>query len=141
MHLIRQPVFDFDTRPDAPSNNAWWKGNTFECGWFIRAYQSLWLPESLLGDDASQERLADALYAASRHSAFEMHFNKGLAGAPPDAIAAARDTCTNPAVLTAFTLVIAGDAEAGPAYPGIPGHEPSVDEGREGCQARRAMHE
>ena len=92
VHVMHQPVFDFDNRPDAPSNNAWWKGNTFECGWFIHAYQSLWLPESLLGDDASQERLADALYAASRHSAFELHFNKGLAGAPPDAIAAARDT-------------------------------------------------
>jgi len=134
VHLMHQPVFDFDNRPDAAPNHAWWKGNTFECGWFIHAYQSLWLPESLLGDDASQERLADALYEASRHSAFEMHFNKGLAGAPPDAIAAARDTCTNPAVLTAFTLVIAGDAEAGPVYPGIPGHAPSVDAGREGAK-------
>jgi FAD/FMN-containing dehydrogenase len=37
-------------------------------------------------------------------------------------------------VLTAFTLVIAGDAEAGPVYPGIPGHEPSVDAGREGAK-------
>ena len=133
-HLIGQPTFTLDPRADAAPNNAWWKGNTFECGWFIHAYQSLWLPESLLGDDASQERLADALYEASRHSGFEMHFNKGLAGAPPDAIAAARDTCTNPAVLTAFTLVIAGDAEAGPVYPGIPGHEPSVDAGREGAK-------
>jgi len=133
-HLIGQPAFTLDPRADAPSNYAWWKGNTFECGWFIRAYQSLWLPESLLGDDASQQRLADALYAASRHWDFELHFNKGLAGAPPDAIAAARDTCTNPAVLTAFTLVIAGAAEEGPAYPGIPGHEPSVAEGRTAAQ-------
>jgi len=141
-HLIGQPAFTLDPRADAPSNYAWWKGNTFECGWFIRAYQSLWLPESLLGDDASQQRLADALYAASRHWDFELHFNKGLAGAPPDAIAAARDTCTNPAVLTAFTLVIAGAAEEGPAYPGIPGHEPSVEKGREGAQRiDRCMNE
>ena len=59
----------------------------------------------------------------------ELHFNKGLAGAPPDAIAAAKDTATNPAVLTAFALAIWADAQ-GPAYPGIPGHEPSVAEGQ-----------
>jgi FAD/FMN-containing dehydrogenase len=35
----------------------------------------------------------------------------------------------NPAVLTAFALAIAGDCQ-GPAYPGIPGHEPSVGDGR-----------
>ena len=60
----------------------------------------------------------------------ELHFNKGLAGAPPDAIAAAKDTATNPALLDAFTLAIVGDAQ-GPAYPGIPGHEPSLDKGRQ----------
>jgi len=36
-------------------------------------------------------------------------------------------------VLTAFALAIVGDAE-GPAYPGIPGHEPSVDQGREAAK-------
>src|SRR5258708_19672723 len=35
----------------------------------------------------------------------------------------------NPAVLSAFALAIAGDAQ-GPAYPGIPGHEPSIVAGR-----------
>ena len=77
----------------------------------------------------SQERLADALFASSRHSYFELHFNKGLAGAPPDAVAAARDTATNPAVLTAFALAIVAGGQQ-PAYPGIPGHEPSVVKGR-----------
>src|SRR5262249_37572136 len=38
-----------------------------------------------------------------------------------------------PAVLSAFALVIAGDSQ-GPAYPGIPGHEPSVDQGRSAAQ-------
>ena len=135
VHVIEQPAFTFDPRPDAPSQQRVVEGKHLRVRlvhpW---AYESLWLPESLLGDDASQQRLADALFAASRHSDFELHFNKGLAGAPPDAIAAARDTCTNPAVLTAFTLVIAGDAEAGPVYPGIPGHEPSVDAGRESAK-------
>jgi FAD/FMN-containing dehydrogenase len=128
LHLISQPILEYDNRPGAGSNSAWWKGNTGECGWYIWAYESLWLPESLL-DSRSQQRLADALFAASRHSGFELHFNKGLAGAPPEAIAAARDTATNPAVLSAFALAIAADGQ-GPAYPGIPGHEPSVDEGR-----------
>jgi FAD/FMN-containing dehydrogenase len=132
-YLPLQPVLNFDKRPGAGPNNAWWAGNTFEAGWFLWAYESLWLPESLLENDA-QQRLADALFESSRHSGFELHFNKGLAGAPPDAIAAAKDTATNPAVLSAFALVIAGDAQGGPAYPGIPGNEPSVDEGRKAAQ-------
>jgi FAD/FMN-containing dehydrogenase len=125
---VLQPVLDFDNRPGAGPNNAWWKGDGGQVAWFIWGFESLWLPASLLESDA-QQRLADALFASSRHSAVELHFNKGLAGAPPDAIAAAKDTAMNPAVLTAFALAIAGDAQ-GPAYPGIPGHEPSVEEGR-----------
>jgi len=35
--------------------------------------------------------------------------------------------------LTAFALVIAGNNQ-GPAYPGIPGHEPSITEGRKAAQ-------
>jgi FAD binding domain/Berberine and berberine like len=129
-HVMPQPLFDLDRRPGAGPNNAWWKGDGGQVSWFIWGFESLWMPESLLESDA-QERLADALYSASRYASFELHFNKGLAGAPPDAIAGAKDTATNPAVLTAFALAIAGDAE-GPAYPGIPGHEPSVDKGRAG---------
>jgi hypothetical protein len=49
----------------------------------------------LLRDD-SQERLANALFAASRQSDVEPHFNKGLAGAPPEAIEAAKETAMNP---------------------------------------------
>ncbi len=51
------------------------------------------------------------------------------AGSAPEA----KDTATNPAVLTAFALAIAGDAQ-GPAYPGIPGHEPSVVAGRKAAE-------
>jgi FAD/FMN-containing dehydrogenase len=127
-HLIPHPILEFDKRPGAGPNNAWWKGNTGEAAWFIWGYESLWLPDSLLENDA-QQRLADALFASSRVSSVSLHFNKGLAGAPPDAIARAKDTATNPALLTAFALAIVGDGQ-GPAYPGIPGHEPSVNEGR-----------
>ncbi|MGH8013810.1 MAG: FAD-dependent oxidoreductase [Candidatus Binataceae bacterium] len=122
--VLQQPVFDFDNRPGAEPNNVWWKGDAGQAGWFIWGYESLWLPASLLEDNA-QGRLTDALFAGSRYSSLELHLNKGLAGAPSDVIAAAKDTAMNPAVLTAFALAIAGDGQAS-AYPGIPGHEPSA---------------
>ena len=50
---------------------------------------------------------------------------RGLAGAPAEAIAAAKDTAMNPAVVDAFALVISG-ALGQPAYPGVPGHEPDT---------------
>jgi hypothetical protein len=130
-HLM-QPVLNFDNRPGAAPENAWWKGDGGQVGWFIWAFESLWMPAALLEND-SQQRLADTMFTASRHSGFELHFNKGLAGAPPDAINGAKDTATNPAMLTAFALAIAADAQ-GPAYPGIPGHEPSVAEGRKAAE-------
>ncbi|MGH8677932.1 MAG: FAD-dependent oxidoreductase, partial [Burkholderiales bacterium] len=132
LKYVMNPVFNIDQRPGAGANNFWWKGDGGQVGWFIWGFESLWLPASLLEDDA-QQHLADALFAGSRSSSVELHFNKGLAGAPPDAIAAAKDTATNPAVLTAFALVIAANAQ-GPAYPGIPGHEPSVVEGRKAAE-------
>jgi FAD/FMN-containing dehydrogenase len=132
VHLLRQPSFDFDNRPGAGPNNAWWKGDGEQVGQFLWGYQSLWLPASLLETDA-QQHLADALFAGSRHQGIGLHFNKGLAGAPPEAIAAAKDTATNPAVLSAFALAIVADGQ-GPAYPGIPGHEPSVEEGRSAAE-------
>jgi FAD/FMN-containing dehydrogenase len=129
---VMQPVLNIDHRPGAGPDNAWWKGDAGQVSWFIWGFQSLWLPASLL-EAGSLDRLADALFAGSRHSGIELHFNKGLAGAPPEAIAAAKDTATNPAVMTAFALAIVGDAQ-GPAYPGIPGHEPSVVEGRRAAE-------
>jgi FAD/FMN-containing dehydrogenase len=55
---------------------------------------------------------------ASRHKRVELHFNKGLAGAPAEALAASRETATNPAALDAFALAIIADGEA-PAYRGL----------------------
>ena len=40
------------------------------------------------------------------------HFNKGLAGAPAAALAAARDTAMNPDVLDAFALAIIADCRS-----------------------------
>jgi FAD/FMN-containing dehydrogenase len=85
---------------------------------FLHGYESLWLPASLLAP-AERSRLADGLFAASRHYDVGLHFNKGLAGAPPDAIAASRNAATNPAVLDAFALAIIATGGL-PAYPGYP---------------------
>ena len=128
LHVMHQPVFAFDPRPGASPNNAWWVGNTGEASIFWWAYQSLWLPESPL-ETSSQQRLADALFAASRYAGIELQINNGLAGSPPDSIAAAKDTATNPSLLSAFALAIVADGQ-GPSYPGIAGHEPSVEAGR-----------
>lgn len=122
-----QNVFSLDQRSGASSNNAWWTGDGGQVAWFLYGYESLWMPASLLEDD-SQDRLAQALFAGSRHNDIELHFNKGLAGAPREAIEATRDTATNPAVLNAFALAIVGDAGGG--YPGVRGHEPDVEAGR-----------
>jgi FAD/FMN-containing dehydrogenase len=113
-----------DDRPGAPADNIFWAGNQPESGHFLHGFESIWLPDSLLRHN-EQERLADALFAASRHWSLELHFQKGLAGAPEDVIAATRNTATNPDVLDAFVLaIIAG--ESPPAYPGLRGHEPDL---------------
>lgn len=107
-----------DTRPMAQSGAYWWHGDGEQVGAYWFGYQSTWLPATLL-DTANRDSLADAWFAASRHWTVALHFNKGLAGAPPEAIAASRDTAMNPQVLSAFALaIIASSGE--PAYPGQP---------------------
>jgi hypothetical protein len=120
-------VFHSDPRPGASENNVWWTGDAGQVAWTIYGFESLWLPASLLGDD-SQEQLANRLFAGSRHEMIELHFNKGLAGAPREAIETSRDTATNPVVLNAFALAIVADGEGG--YPGVRGHEPNVEAAR-----------
>jgi hypothetical protein len=72
-------VFKTDTRAGADPMNVWWNGDGGQVGWVVWGFESLWMPASLLQDD-SQEKLANALYAASRYAEVELHFNKGLAG-------------------------------------------------------------
>ncbi len=118
-----------DDRPGAPADNVFWAANLSEAGHFIHGFESLWLPASLLGADR-QPQLADALKAAGAHSTVELHFQKGLAGGSAEAIAAARDTATNPAVTEAFALAIIA-SEAQPAFPGLRGHEPDLADARQ----------
>jgi len=107
-------AFLYDDRPGAPPTNAWWYDDREQVGIQFWGFESLWLPAGLLGDN---ERLADALMAASRHQTVELHFNKGLAGAAPEAIRRAADTATHPAMLDAFALAIiaTGGAKDDPA--------------------------
>jgi hypothetical protein len=128
-------VFKTDTRSGASANNVWWTGDGGQVGCVIYGFESLWMPASLL-EDNSQERLANALFAASRYSEVELHFNKGIAGAPPEAIEATKNTATNPSVLDAFALAIVADGQQ-PAYPGVAGHEPDILKAR---KAKERVH-
>lgn len=113
-----------DDRPGAPSSNIYWASNRSEAGQLLYAYQSSWLPQSLLRQD-QQANLIDALIDASSKWDVTLHTNKGLAGGLPDAVARTRETSTNPAVLDAFALLIVA-AEGQPAWPGIGGYEPNL---------------
>ncbi len=122
------PAMTADPRPDAPPWHGWWKGDQDQVGAFFHGYDSLWLPASLLRP-AEQERLVDALIAASRHKTVSLHCNKGLAGAPAEAIAAARQTATNPVVTESFALAIIADGEI-PAFPGQPQRAVNLERAR-----------
>ena len=82
------------------------------------AYTSVWLPRSLL-EPGNRAKLVDAWFTATRQWSVGFHFIKGLAGAPPEAIAASRDTATNPQVPDAFALAIIAES-SGPAFRGMP---------------------
>ena len=122
-----------DDRLGASEANIFWASNLEEAGQVLHAYQSAWLPASLLQTD-EKKNLGDALFAAAQHWGVALHFNKGLAGAPAEVIEAARNTAMNPAVLDAFALIICA-AEEPPAYPGIPGHEPNLSAARRHAEA------
>ncbi|HUJ77277.1 MAG TPA: BBE domain-containing protein, partial [bacterium] len=122
-----------DDRPGAPPGNFYWAGDGGQVSQYLYAYRSAWLPASLL-QPGQQARLAEAAFGATRHWSFSLHCNKGLAGAPAEEVAAARDTAMNPAVLDAFALAIcAGEGPA--AFPDIPGREPDVNAGHRAAQS------
>ena len=123
----------FDPRPGAPAGNAWWSDDGEQVSMFLHAYDSIWLPQSLL-QAGEQERLADALYAASRAYSLGIHFNKGLAGGEAAARMRARNTATNPGAVEAFALVIVATGGP-PPYLHIPGFEADLDQARVNVEA------
>jgi FAD/FMN-containing dehydrogenase len=111
-----------DPRPSAAPTDFWWTGDGETVGGFWNAYSSAWMPAKLLVAE-NRGGLVDAWFAASRLWPVAFHFNKGLGGAPESAIAASRETSTNPDMLDAFALAIIAMAGA-PAFPGMP--EPNL---------------
>jgi FAD/FMN-containing dehydrogenase len=117
-----------DDRPGAPEGYFYWAVDAGQVGQVLHAYQSTWLSQRLL-DSERRPALVDALTRASQIRPVALHCNKGLAGAPANVLDWTSETSMNPAVLDAFALAIASANEP-PAYPGIPGHEPDVAQGR-----------
>jgi FAD/FMN-containing dehydrogenase len=127
-----------DSRPGASPDNVFWTGNLDETAQVLHAYQSAWIPAGLL-KAARQASLVNALIAASNEWSVTLHTNKGLAGGSDDALRSAGETAMNPEVLDAFALLICA-AEGPPAWPGIPGHEPDVEQGsKDAAGVTRAM--
>lgn len=106
-----------DTRDGVAPDRGWWRADQDQVGGFLHGFDSLWLSASLLQDERQKE-LVSALFAASRHRPVVLQFNKGLAGAPPEALTAARQTATNPAAVDAFALAIVGSWQA-PTHPSL----------------------
>lgn len=127
-----------DDRPGAPLTNVFWAGDQGQVGQFLHAYKSAWLPAALL-QGTQRQSFVDALYETTRHWQVSLHVNKGLAGAPPQEVEAARDTAMNPDVLDAFALAIIA-SNGPPAFPGMAGHEPEPGSARARADAvGRAM--
>ena len=122
-----------DGRAGAPGKHAWWAGDQDQVGAFLHGYDSLWLPATLLREP-ERPRLVEALVAGSRYMEVRLHFNKGLAGAPPESIAAAKDTATNPAMTDSFALALIATGEAA-QYPGLPGRKPIGDQAHKNAAA------
>jgi FAD/FMN-containing dehydrogenase len=122
--FFARSAVSFDSRPGTSWTDFWWHGDGDQAGAFWHAYTSAWMPASLLKPE-NQPRLVDAWFAACRHWGVSFHFNKGLAGAPPAAIEASRNTATNPDVLDAFALAIIA-SEGPPVFEGLPAPDLTV---------------
>ncbi len=119
-----------DDRPGAPRERFWNATNQMEVSWYVLAYGSRWLPRRLL-DDA--DALADALFEASRPWLFQLHVNKALSGAAPEAVASDRGTAINPAVFDAAALALTASWQQY-AFPGVAGHEPDAENAAVGAR-------
>jgi FAD/FMN-containing dehydrogenase len=109
----------------------WWASNENEVAQFVDSYQSRWLPLDVVRDRPAEAAMA--LHQASRHHAFGIHVNKGLAGAADDALARDRTTSINPAVFEAIGLVICASLQRH-SHPGVSGHEPDAETAAAGAR-------
>lgn len=88
-------------------NLFYWSNDQNEVLAYWHTFQSRWLPISLFSREKSIE-LANVLFEASRHHEFALHFNKGLAGASPEALKRSQATSINPVVLESAALAVFG---------------------------------
>jgi len=111
-----------DDRPNARPGTFWWSGSAREVSIYLAGYESGWLHERLLSEQ-NLSTLAMTLVAVSRVNAFEIHFNKGLAGALPEVARQGREIPINPVVQHAFGLIIIVGGQLN-VHEGLRGHEP-----------------
>jgi FAD/FMN-containing dehydrogenase len=129
-----------DNRAGSSENNIFWKGNQGEAGEFLYAYHSAWIPKRYLEAD-QMKILVEAVFHASSYWTASFHFNKGLAGATEEVLAAAKKTAVNPDLVNAFALVIIA-AGTDMVYPGSAGHEPEMQEANHASEnIKKAMTE
>ena len=119
-------VVQVDNRKGQPQGQFWWSTNQKAVSEYIYNYKSRWLPAHLF---AEPEKLADTLFATSRHWEFSLYVNKGLAGAPDETLERDRKTSINPAVFEAAAWILMAASETH-AFPGVPGQEPDHEKGK-----------
>jgi len=126
-----------DPRPNQPDNQYWWSGNQGEVAAYWFAYESRWVPTSMLVDRPGDT--VRMLVDASRIRNLTFQINKGLSGEAPEARERDRRTALHPTAFDAAALIIMAAAQQY-AYPGIEGQEPDVASGqREREEVARAM--
>ncbi|HEY4832775.1 MAG TPA: BBE domain-containing protein, partial [Waddliaceae bacterium] len=120
-----------DHRSGQPRGQFWWAGDSGEVSMFWYTYQSRWLPLALF-EKKNAKNFSQILFDATRlwEGGFELHFNKGLAGASIDAIEKGRETPMNPAVYDAAALIITGAGKQG-IFPGLNSYAVNESEARE----------
>lgn len=127
-----------DPRPGVPAYQGWWKGDQDQVSAYIHAYDSIWMPQSLL-TKANRTKLTAAVFEASRAEKVDFHFNKGLAGASEAHQKAALNTATNPDSVSAFALVICATGGAPVSEPlGMMENTFSAELGRKRVKASMA---
>jgi len=116
-----------DDRSGQPEGRFWWATNQDAVSEYIYRYQSRWLPLRLF---EAPEKLAETFFAASRHWEFRIYLGKGLAGVPAETLRRDRKTSINPSVFDAAAWILMTAHESN-AFPGVPGHEPDRQRGKE----------
>jgi len=109
-------------------NHFWWKTHDKDqASQFLYSYLSRWLPMKMFKDE-SAPKLAEALFQASRHWDFELHLQKGQAGASPFALKHGKETSMNPELFNAALMFMLTTGKQD-VFPNIKGFEPNITEG------------